>query len=348
MHVLRWSLLSLSLLPGCILESTDTLEERGLQPFRDQWRVELDAPVTLSGTGALRDLLIGGVEHEDNFSNRGDVIVRFHDDERVVVELRRFTQASSAEQAAAEFDQLALWAFFGGDRAPMRPEQMQFPRPCVGETGRFLNGCGLRVYHQGIAQPLRSGADVRVTLPASYAGNVQVITQDTIADAHYLNRGNVCIEPTVANVSVEVERGVAFASVGGPGAVLDLHGDAADLWIDTPAELRSQVGAGYEDDADTNERCYADLLLDGFVATGGAFGSTRSFISGSAGPDPEPLEYDARVTAVADACDIVAFTEDPAAYQTDPNAQTAEVRGVLHMCNDCLRDVGCETLLDEL
>ncbi|MCH9686321.1 MAG: hypothetical protein K0V04_33120 [Deltaproteobacteria bacterium] len=338
----------LSLLPACVLDSTDTLDERGLRPFRDQWRVELDATVALDGPGALDELLIGGTTFESNFSNRGDVIVQFHDEARVIVEMRRFTHALSSQSAAEEFEDLALWAFLGGDVAPMRPEQMQFPRPCIGAAGNFLDGCGLRVYHRGNAQPLRAGADVRVTLPAAYRGEINVITEDMITDSNYLNRGNVCIEPTQAKVEVTAQRGVIFGSVSEQGGSISALGDAAEIWLDVPAALRTQVSVSYEDDSDKTERCYGDVEIAGFVATGGSFGATHGSFSGYAGPEAEPTVFDATVSGIAKVCDVVAFTESPDQFNRDAAAQASETRGVPHVCNDCLRDRGCDELLAEI
>ncbi|MCA9708715.1 MAG: hypothetical protein KDK70_22895 [Myxococcales bacterium] len=335
---------------ACLLDPDEPDSPLG-KPFRDQWRVELDAPVALEGPGSLDELQVGGHEHEGNFANRGDVLVRFHDEDRIVVELRRFSRASSLARAQQDFERLSLWAYVGGDVAPTPPSQMEFPRPCVGQSGTLRDHCGLRVYFDGASQPQRAGADMRVTLPARYAGELHVITEDVDLDADYQNRGNVCIEPTRARVSVELQRGLAFASVAlpdrAPQAVpaLSLHGDAAELWLDTPATLRTVFSTSYEDDARKQERCYVDPRLEGQEITDSTFGATRSSVSGIAGPAPDSTASVAEVSARAETCAVVAFTEDPDAWTGEASDQDAEIRGAIHLCNDCLRTQGCDALL---
>ncbi len=337
------------LFTACADPANDTEHAQG-EPFRDEWRVELSAPVTLAGAGRLQDLLVGGHEHESNFANRGDVIVQFHDEDRIVVEMRRFTRAADPERAREDFDHTMLWAYIGGDVAPVPPQQMEFPRPCVGEDGSLRDGCGLRVYYDGNSQPLRTGADLRVTLPARWTGQLDLITQDSIIDSDYLNRGNICVEPTRAWVTAQLERGVAYASIApdevAPGtASLSISGDAAQIWLDVPAQLRTSWRVGYEDDQSKQERCFADPVLEGHVFTEVEFGSKRSSYAGVAGPDPETETFDALLAARSDTCDVVAFTEAPDQWSGEPNEQSVETRGEIRLCNDCIAATPCEELL---
>lgn len=347
MHASSLLLLGL-LLPACLVGPPGYDEPR---PFRDQWQVELDLPMVLEGTGSIDVLRIGGPEHEGNFAGRGDVIVEVHDEDRIVVELRRFATGYDEADAEDTYDDLGLWAFVGGDRAPQRPEDMVFPRPCETDSGVLRDDCGLRVYYDGLSQPRRAGADIRVTLPARYARGLGIYTQDLAADANYINRGDVCVQSTRAQVSVQLERGVAFGSIAPPTAApeaipsLTIRGDATDVWLDSPADLRTAVVAAYEDDAEKDERCWLDPAMEGFTLTDSSFGSSMSMVAGIAGPDPEPARIDAKVAARASTCDVVAFTESPDEWVPQAEDQAAEVRGVINLCNDCVRSTPCEELL---
>src|SRR5690606_37114993 len=75
------------------------------RPFEDAWRLELDLPfpyLDAAGTTArIKSLTIGGREEDDNFANRGHVIVQFDPagtaaDGRIRVEMRRYTMARTA------------------------------------------------------------------------------------------------------------------------------------------------------------------------------------------------------------------------------------------------------------
>lgn len=348
------SLLSLScgiLLGGCFLEPESPPFDDGDRPYRDQWRTELDAPFALEGFDAIRTLWVGGPEYEGNFANRGDIVVQFHDEERIVVEMRRFAHAQSAEQAQSYFDALQLWAYARDIERPMHPSHMMYPRPCVGDDGALVDECAMRVYYEGLQQPVRTGADIRVTLPAAYRGQLDIFTEDLISDSTYLNRGNVCVEPTRAQIKAELGRGIGVASIAGPEQspgglpTVAFDGIAADLQIDVPRELYTAVSLTYEDDSDKNERCYADIAVYEFDHRSGSFGATHSSIGGAAGPWEEEQPFDASVSLKASSCDVVAFTERPEDWTDEFDDQEVEMRGVVSICNDCLRTFSCAQLL---
>ena len=65
---------------------------------RDEWRIAIETQLAPDASS----LVIGGVSFEKNFSNRGDIEVHFDGPEdRIIVEARRFTFASSEEAARA-------------------------------------------------------------------------------------------------------------------------------------------------------------------------------------------------------------------------------------------------------
>ena len=95
----------------------DDSECSELVPFRDDWRIELETSFPL---GEITTLQIGRREYMENFANRGDIEVLYdRDDERIAVELRRFTVAQCTEQALEQFSKMHLWAY--ATAAPPRP-----------------------------------------------------------------------------------------------------------------------------------------------------------------------------------------------------------------------------------
>jgi hypothetical protein len=219
-----------------------------LKPFRDAWQVEADVDfpyLDADGQAQITSLFIGGHIYNDNFVNQGDVIVRFTGPpNRITVELRRFTMTPNATIAQQDFEALRLWAFDQKVTSPAKPPDMDPASNCA--TGPWHDGCGIRVYYDGLSQLARAGADIRVTLPADYHHDVQIVTDDNDADASYFDRGNVCVENLAGNAQVELENGQVFVTLADdigpapscPGADVE----ACETWTDAgePAPWASE------------------------------------------------------------------------------------------------------------
>ena len=194
---------------GC---NNDTDDGSARSPFRDDWRVVADQAfehTAADGTPQIFDLTIGGREENENFANRGDVIVNFDGPaNRILIEMRRFTFNTNQEAADVDFEKLALWA---SDAPPGGPTQPEEEDDCI--VGGWRTGCEVRVLYDGLSQLARSGADLRVTLPPDYRYKINVITQDNIEEEDYLNRGNVCVSNLFASASIEVESGKVWAAL---------------------------------------------------------------------------------------------------------------------------------------
>ncbi len=183
------------------------------QPFRDAWQVAVDLPFVHTnpddGVPEIVDLFVGGRTSNDNFANRGDVIVDFNGPtDRILVELRRFTLTTSSEAADEDFRNLNLWAFTS---SLGRPQDQDVEDDCA--NSGWQNGCEIRVYFDGLSQLQRSGADIRVTLPPDYRQKVSVTTEDNVADDDYFNRGAVCISNLFASADVETQSGNIWVSL---------------------------------------------------------------------------------------------------------------------------------------
>ncbi|MEM9455920.1 MAG: hypothetical protein AAGF11_17200 [Myxococcota bacterium] len=185
----------------------------GPRPFRDEWRVVADQDfvhVGPDGAPQIFTLTIGGQQVNDNFANRGDIIVSFDGPEdRILIELRRFTFSTSQALADADFDDLYLWAF--ADSQPARPQDLDPEDDCV--TSGWRNDCEIRVAYDDLSQLQRSGADIRVTLPPGYRQDITIITEDNDADPDYFNRGNVCVDNLFAHANIETDSGNVWVSL---------------------------------------------------------------------------------------------------------------------------------------
>jgi len=207
---------------GCNGDNSGDLAER--QPYRDGWATVVDQAFDHTApnedgdeVAAIFQLAIGGRETNDNFANRGDIIVNFDGPaDRILIEMRRFTFAASSDEAERDFEDLLPWAATG---SVVPPGQVAEEDKCIKETSdspvEWQNDCAFRVYFDGQSQLKRSGADIRVTLPADYRYGIDIVTQDNIEEEDYLNRGNVCVSNLFASANVDVDSGRVWASLAG-------------------------------------------------------------------------------------------------------------------------------------
>jgi hypothetical protein len=202
-------------LAGC---GKDVEPPTGVQkPFRDEWRIEVDAefPYIVDDAINISSISIGGLTTQDNFANRGDVIVKVDGpDDRILVEMRRFTWRTDEEEAATDYESTELLAYTGSLRTPDEiPDENKCGRRMEDDPDDFYpwqEGCGIRLYYKGQIQPSRLGADFRVTLPGNYRHDIAITTDDNDEVEDYLNRGDVCVQNLNGNVDAELESGLAY------------------------------------------------------------------------------------------------------------------------------------------
>lgn len=192
------------------------------QPFRDKWRVEHEGALELvdaEGNVAIQKLIIGNMlGSNDNFVNRGDVIVKFDGAPGTIkIEMRRFTFSTDESAANEVFDKLQMWAYNSNTGTPKKPKDMDEEARCGGENDKgdpypWQDGCAIYVYYDGLSQLARAGADIRVTLPPDYHEDITIETSDNVEEFSYPNRGNVCVEGLAATVDVKMQSGEAFVT----------------------------------------------------------------------------------------------------------------------------------------
>lgn len=313
--------------------------------YFDDWRIELEAEFPMEADGSSIDLLrIGGELFNNNFANRGDVMVLFEETDTITVELRRFALASDLELAEADFAKLTLWSFLGPSRrGPARPDDMVVSRPCVAD-GMLRNECALLAFYDGAIQPLGVGVDMRVTLPSSYRGRVVIATED---DALGLRRSNVCLGPNTAAVDVAMGRGLAFVSLDpdlaattgttGPGscqssvACASVRGESPDVTIDVPADAYSLLTANLEYGERGQENCELAWDLEGIEVLSGNGTAERGWVTFAAGPMPRPPVLGIEASVRNEHCAWVQTGEANLGEQGVPSV----LRGNIEFCHGC-------------
>jgi hypothetical protein len=253
--------------PGLDVGGDDNSLGDSFEPRRDEWRTVHEGAFHVldeDGDPGITDLQIGlGLGYNDNFRNRGDVIVLLDGPpDTIKIELRRFTVASNEEEADEDFEKLQLWAYNAKLDRPARPGQMDDETRCGGaeQDGMpdpWLDDCGVYVYYDGQSQPVRAGADIRITLPADYRQHIGVATADNAVEDSYPNRGNVCVDGFGGTLDVEVGSALAFVKLAPdtvpmpacPPALIDACAEFDDPATDGPDAWAigcDCIAAGYE------------------------------------------------------------------------------------------------------
>lgn len=179
------------------------------RPGETPWRVVVDG---LPFPADITALTVGGREYSGNFANRGDVEVFLDQDTPVIsVEMRVYDFAndlcfSGGSGFEGTSERMALWAY-AGDGNPQRPDNIPPEDDCT--VGTWKDNCHVRVYFDGLAQPLRSGADLRVHLPRSYRGALTVVTEDNFNESTYPRLGDVVVDGICGSGSVSLSAGRA-------------------------------------------------------------------------------------------------------------------------------------------
>jgi hypothetical protein len=235
---------TLSLLPLCLAvtgcSDDDTGTENDKVPMEGEWETVVDRAIFVHNSteevaaalGVTQITYLGiGKAAGDNLVNRGHVEVIYAEDHAgliennfdnpplISVEIRKFTTADSDESAAENLAKSALYAYTQspGEAAPtpeMDPswcvQEIPDPTGSGGNLSMWQENCYLTVWYDGLSQPLRDGADIRVTVPADWKGLVEIVTGDNIQDAvSYPRRSDVTIKDLYGDAKVTLESGEA-------------------------------------------------------------------------------------------------------------------------------------------
>ncbi len=195
-------------------EPADDPPPGGMVAFVDEWdtvyraQMAVDVPQNPNGVN-VAVLPIGHAGVADNFMNRGDVEVFYTLDPaaddgvgEIIVQLQRFTGAADQDDAESRFERLQAWV----DQGPLEPPDVE-TSAC---SEAFVEGCRIAVYYEGLVQPARDGANMRVFLPRNFRGAIEVTTRDNLwPDGALLDRSDVRVVGLYGEANVELESGRA-------------------------------------------------------------------------------------------------------------------------------------------
>lgn len=240
-RVFRWVVVLAAVSPACVApEEDDEVFALSCGPdlggppgpdtYREDWSTELDVPII----EPLTELVIGGDPVDDNFVNRGDVEVRFDGEPgRILVEVRRFTNAEGEQAALDNFDKLSLWAYEGPVAPPTETAEG------AGCYEAWRDGCQIRAYFEGLQQPIRDGMDLRITLPPGSVESLVVTTSDSAVDDDYPNRGDVTVLGLEGSADILTGSGRTRIELGpnAQGSLSAITRGAGDMELLIPAGL---------------------------------------------------------------------------------------------------------------
>ncbi len=217
------SLLGLTLLmtASCSDGKGDSAEDDaggGEQPWETKWETVVNnLPFPLEGAGKVASITVGRRETEGNYANRGNIEVIFDLDQPVItieMKIYDFTDdpAFNGDPSLPATDpaskgtkeRMSLWAFIG---TPAIPEDIDPLDDCTKDT--WKSGCTIGTYYDGLVQPLRSGADLRVHLPKAYRGKLNVETEDNLNETSYPRLGNITVDGVCGSADIQLSQGTA-------------------------------------------------------------------------------------------------------------------------------------------
>jgi hypothetical protein len=199
---------SLALLTACPAPPPTTSEDR--KPYIYEWETVAEGPVD-----AITKISIGDRITTDNYANRGDVEVIFDAAATSAkIEMQRFTIANDQELADAAFLKMQYWGYDSSTPAIYDPENNP-------EDAAILcfapdtTSCYIRAYYEGQSQPVRDGANFRVTLPAGWNGDLEITTSDNLNEGieTYPDRGDVTVMGLSGTLSVDLDSGNVVVKV---------------------------------------------------------------------------------------------------------------------------------------
>ena len=195
------SLAALATVAGCPAPDDPTQLR---EPYVDEWETVDEFPAAQFGLISIGDRL-----SMDNFSNRGDVEVRYEAGiSTIKVEMQRFTVASDQAAADEAFGRMLYWGYDAS--APEQPTpELDMTAACNIADPDNIDSCYIRAYYDGLFQPLRDGANFRVTIPAGWDGDLIIETSDNLEEGveSYPDRSDVIVDGVAGNLSVNLDSG---------------------------------------------------------------------------------------------------------------------------------------------
>jgi len=197
-------------------DGDDDGDDGSEKPWETKWATVVDQlPFPLTGDGKINSLTVGRREYNGNFANRGNIEVLFDQDQPVItVEMKvydfsdniTFNGDPNDSTVKGTKDRMSLWAFVSSGN-PGKPSGLKPEDNCT--VGTWKSGCAIAVYYDGLVQPLRAGADLRVHLPKGYRGKLNVETEDNLNETDYPRVGNITVDGLCGSSDVTLSSGTA-------------------------------------------------------------------------------------------------------------------------------------------
>jgi hypothetical protein len=337
------------------------------QPFLDEWVTEAELPAA-----QFVKLSIGDRISSDNFSNRGNIEVVYEAGTDVItIEMQRFTIAKSEADAQEAFGRMQYWGF--NLSSPEKPtEELEMTDGCGVPDPDNIDTCYVRAYYDGLFQPVRDGANFRVTIPAGWEGDLELTTSDNLEEGidTYPDRSDVTVDGLNGNLLVDMDSGnvnvrldpnikhfagcsanddceamdyamgcgcseptnVSIANKSGQASNITVDVGAADNWYTMILENRGTFSSS--DDFVCNATIDCGAFADCVIDPDYAAleSQERAEINFPGTPAVEGAGI--RISLVSEACANIRYVDGIEDYDTDPLPE--EKRGELRACVGCL------------
>jgi hypothetical protein len=333
----------------CVAGVCEAFEDR--LPYRDSWREELVLPAA-----GLERLIIGGRTTSDNFANRGDIeILYVEDSNEIRVELQRFTFSSRLQNVEGAFARMSLWAYALDD--VVKPTDSIAQAACSVGDADF---CHLRTYFDGLFQPLRDGANIRVSVPRGWSGALELETEDNLEEGEYLDRGDVLVDGLAGHLQVQLDSGRALVRLdpsydtypGCPASAACVaagfapdcgctqfgsvqiearSGQAADILVDVPPE-KFYSAVLDNDDSELELGCSVEIECETFPECDLEAASGMAHASINHPGSPALPGAGIHIVLHSGACATIVHAESPTDYI---EGSPSDVRGSVRLCSGC-------------
>ncbi|PRQ03007.1 hypothetical protein ENSA5_19460 [Enhygromyxa salina] len=353
--------------PGCGGAPEDPTEIR--EPYLDSWEEVAQLPAAQFGKLSIGDRLTS-----DNFANRGDVEVRYVSGTDVItVEMQRFTVASDQAAADEAFGRMQYWGY--DIATPEPPSDANMVDSCENPDGDAVDACYIRAYYDGLFQPLRDGANFRVTIPAGWGGDLDIVTSDNLEEGidSYPDRSDVIVDGVAGNLTIDLDSGNAqvkmdantqhYAGCSANDTCV-MEGYAMGCGCTTPTNIAIENSSGQSSNitVDVNN---ADNWYTMVLENQGTFSASDDFVCNATidcssfadcviddayealayqeraeinyPGDPAIEGAGMRVALVSKSCANIKYVDGPEDYEAESLPE--EKRGELRVCVGCLEDL---------
>lgn len=332
-------------------------------PYVDEWVTEAELPAA-----QFTSLSIGDRLASDNFSNRGDIEVLYEAGTDVIkVEMQRFTVASSEADAQGAFDRMYYWGY--NLSTPEKPSDAILLDGCDQPE---QDTCYIRAYYDGQFQPVRDGANFRITVPIGWEGDLELTTSDNLEEGieSYPDRSDVTVDGLNGNLTIDLDSGNAevrldpniahYAGCGSSQTCEDM-GYVMGCGCSEPTNISIANKPGQASNI-TVDVGSADNWYTMILENRGTFSSSDEFVCNATidcgsfdecviDPDYAALESQERaevnfpgmpaiegagirLSLVSEACANIEYVNGPEDY--DSESMPEEKRGELRACVGCL------------